>query len=415
MPVNRPVLAWATYDWANSAFATVILAGFFPIFFRDYWAQGAATTEVTFALGSANSAASLAIALTAPLLGAIADRGGLKKRLLWMFATLGALMTGSLFWVAQGHWQVAIALYVMGNIGFMAGNVFYDALLVNVTSDVHYERVSALGYALGYLGGGLLFACCVVMTLHPTWFGLTDAAQAVRLSFLLTAAWWLVFTVPILVFVHEPPALNSGRLRDAARLGVRQFVGTFREVRQLKPVFAFLLAYWLYIDGVDTVIVMAVDYGKALGFASSQLITALLITQFIGFPAAIAFGRIGERIGSRNGILLGIAGYVAITLWASRMTQTWEFYALAICVGLVQGGVQALSRSFYAHLIPADKAAEFFGFYNMLGKFAAVLGPVMVGTVGLLTGDPRTGLLSLLVLFIAGALVLTLVPMRKAT
>ncbi|MGF1547879.1 MAG: MFS transporter [Thiotrichales bacterium] len=410
MPIRRPILAWALYDWANSAFATVMLAGFFPIFFREFWAHGAESARITFTLGTANSLASLGIVMLAPILGAIADQGGYKKRLLWLFATLGAVLTGSLFWIAQGDWHLAILLYVLASIGFMGGNVFYDALLVNVTTAARYDRVSAFGFALGYLGGGLLFAFCVVMTLQPQWFGLADAAAAVQLSFLLTAIWWLTFSIPLLMFVHEPrPAAPLG-IRRATQAGFSQLRDTFREVRKLRAVWVFLLAYWLYIDGVDTVIVMAVDYGKALGFETKQLITALLITQFIGFPAAVAFGRLGERLGTRNGILLAIGGYCLVTLWASQIQESWEFFALATCIGLIQGGIQALSRSYYARLIPPERAAEFFGFYNMLGKFAAVLGPLLVGGIGLATGNPRIGLLSLLVLFVGGALVLWCVP-----
>ena len=412
MLIRRPVLAWAFYDWANSAFATVMLAGFFPIFFREYWAQGADSARITFSLGTANSLASLGIVMLAPILGAIADQGGYKKRLLWLFATLGAVLTGSLYWIGQGDWHLAILLYVLASIGFMGGNVFYDSLLVNVTDEAHYDRVSAFGFALGYLGGGLLFAFCVVMTLQPHWFGLASAAEAVQLSFLLTALWWLTFSVPLLLYVREPrPTVPLGVGR-ATLAGCRQLIDTFHEVRKLRAVAVFLLAYWLYIDGVDTVIVMAVDYGKALGFDSRQLITALLLTQFIGFPAAIVFGHLGERLGTRNGILLGIAGYCVVTVWASLIQETWEFFALATFIGLIQGGIQALSRSYYARLIPADRAAEFFGFYNMLGKFAAVMGPMLVGGIGLATGNPRIGLLSLLILFVAGALVLLRVPNR---
>ena len=403
---SRQTWAWMFYDWANSAFATVVIAGFFPVFFREFWSRGQASADITFHLGAANSFASLAIVVTAPFIGAIADSGGLKKRLLLSFAGLGIAMTAALFWLQAGQWQLAAALYVLATIGFMGGNVFYDSLLVDVADPRHYDAVSAGGYAIGYLGGGLLFAVCVAMTLQPHWFGLTDPAAAIRLSFLFTAAWWATFTIPLLLWVPEPAAKEGDGAGRAVAGGWRQLVGTFHEIRRLRVLSLFLLAYWLYIDGVDTVIRMAVDYGLALGFGTSQLITALLITQFVGFPAAIVFGRLGERFGTKRSIGVGIAVFAAVTIAASVMRETWQFYAVAIIIGLVLGGVQSLSRAFYARLIPAGKSAEFFGFYNMLGKFAAVIGPTLMGGVALLTGDQRLAILSLLVLFAAGGALL---------
>lgn len=412
-PINRRALAWALYDWGNSAYATVVLAGFFPIFYRDYWGAGQAGTSITFHLGLAHSLSSLLIVLLAPTLGAVADSGGLKKRLLLLFATLGIAMTAALFWLEKGELLAATVIFVLASVGFMGGNVFYDALIMEVAEERSYDRVSALGYALGYLGGGLLFAFCVAMTLAPGRFGLADAAAAVRLSFLLTALWWAVFTVPLLLFVREPHRPAGPRGWEAVRAGLGQLLATFHEIRRLRVVGLFLIAYWLYIDGVDTVIRMAVDYGKALGFGTDALITALLVTQFVGFPAAIVFGQLGTRWGTKRALLLGIGVYVLITLWGARLTQVWEFYALAVTVGLVQGGVQSLSRSLYARLIPADKAAEFFGFYNMLGKFAAIVGPVLMGWIGQLAGSPRVGILSLLLLFVPGALMLWRVDVRE--
>jgi len=406
---RRAVVSWALYDWANSAFATVMMAGFFPIFFRDVWSAGEASTDITFRLGLANSIASLVIVALGPALGAVADRGGARKRFLMAFLALGVTTTGALTWVALGRWEVAVVLFVLSTVGFLGANVFYDALIVSVTSEDRYDVVSALGYALGYLGGGVLFAGCVAMTLWPARFGLAGAEQAVRLSFLLTAVWWAVFAIPLFLFVREQGATARSGWVSAVRGGLSQLAATFRELRGIRTVGLFLLAYWLYIDGVDTIIRMAVDYGMALGFGRSGLILALLITQFVGFPAAIAFGRIGARLGARTGILIGIGVYVAVTVWAFFMDSTWEFYALAVTIGLVQGGVQALSRSFYARLIPPEKSAEFFGFYNMLGKFAAVIGPALMGWVGVLTGNPRLAILSIVVLFLGGGALLVLV------
>jgi len=409
---KRRIFAWTLYDWANSAFATTVMAGFFPVFFKSYWAADLPATESTFRLGLANSMAGLLVVLSAPLLGALADRGGLKLRLLALFAVMGIAMSGGLFFIAQGQWWLALVCYTLGVLGFSGGNIFYDALLVEVAPRDRWERVSALGYAAGYLGGGLLFAVQVWMVQAPALFGLADPAQAVRLAFLMVALWWALFSLPVLLWVDErkPARAPRGGLVKSA---LRQLAATLGHVRTLPMTFVFLAAYWLYIDGVDTVVRMAVDFGLALGFGAGDLLAALLVTQLVGFPAALAFGRIGDRLGARSGILLAIVVYIVVVFWAWRMTASWEFYALAVTIGLVQGGVQALSRALYARLIPAGQAAEFFGFYNMMGKFAVVLGPLLVGWVSQASGNPRLGILSLLLLFVSGALLLLRVDVRR--
>jgi UMF1 family MFS transporter len=402
---RRAALAWALYDCGNSAFTTTVMAGFFPLFFKQYWSAGASVTESTSQLGNANSIASVIVAVLAPILGAFADAGRGKKRWLAGFAAIGCIATAALGVVPKGDWQAAALWYVIATIGFAASLVFYDALLVSVASDEDSDRVSSLGYSLGYLGGGVLFAVNVAMTLKPALFGLADAAAGVKASFITVALWWAVFTVPLLLRVHERG--TAGEAKGAAlRHTLQQLAGTFRRVRALPEVWRFLLAYWLYIDAVDTVIRMAVDYGLSLGLPSQSLIIALLITQFVGFPAAIAFARMATKLGTQRSILLGIVVYIGVTVFGFFMTTAAEFYVLAIVIGLVQGGVQALSRSFYSRLIPRDEAGEFFGFYNMLGKFAAVIGPALMGVVGLLTGSPRHAILSLVVLFAAGGILL---------
>lgn len=402
---KRAIWSWAFYDWANSAFATVVMAGFFPIFFKQYWSSEVPAIESTYHLGIINSTASLIVVLISPILGAIADRMGRRKGFLLIFACLGVIMTGSLYWVEQGQWLLASLLYIAAVIGFSGGNLFYDALLSVVSPLRSVDRVSALGFGLGYLGGGLLFALNVWMTLKPETFGLADASEAVRVAFLCTALWWILFSLPLLLFVHEPAA-NKISTIVAIKNGFNQLRHTLKQIRTLQQTFLFLVAYWLYIDGVDTIIRMAVDYGLSIGLASNDLISALLITQFVGFPAAIAFGRIGERIGSKHGILLALAVYICVTLFSVFMHTAWQFYLLAVIIGLVQGGVQSLSRSLYVRLIPAGQHAEFFGFYNMLGKFAAVLGPVLVGWITLLSGSNRIGILSIVLLFLAGGYLL---------
>ncbi len=408
---RRARMSWALYDWGNSAFATTVMAGFFPVFFKEYWASGLSATDSTFWLGVGNSAASTLMVLFAPLIGALADQGNRKKHYLLLFAFLGALMTSSLFLVASGMWPIALLLYALGIIGFSGSIVPYDALLVDVAEEDELDRVSALGYAMGYLGGGLLFALNVFMVLKPQVFGLIDTGQAVRVSFLMVGIWWALFSIPVMLFVHErhPRPANPHALRGA----LKEIRENFREVGRYRRVVLFLLAYWLYIDGVDTIVRMAVDYGLAIGFESSDLLTALLITQFVGFPAALVFGYLGDRYGPRKGIMIALAVYIIIVFWAWRMQAIWEFYALAVVIGLVQGGIQSLSRSLYARLIPQDRAGMFYGVYNMLGKFAAVIGPLLVGWVAAVSGDSRLGILAVLFLFVGGFAALQFVTLKK--
>ncbi len=403
---SRRIVSWAFYDWANSAYATVVIAGFFPIFFKQYWAGDLSATESTYQLGVANAVASLVIMVFAPLLGAIADRGSARKKFLLFFALMGIVMSGSLFFIAAGDWALAAIIYILATIGFMGGNLFYDSLIVQVVPEKKLDIISALGYGLGYLGGGVIFALMVAMTLWPTTFGLVDASEAVRVSFLCVALWWAVFSIPLWLFVKEPVKTDNISMWQCISGGWQQLRDTLHEIRQLRVVMLFLFSYWLYIDGVDTIVRMAVDYGLSIGFDANSLIVALLITQFIGFPAAILFGRLGQRYGAKTGIFIAIGVYIGITVWASLIEQEIEFYGLAIMIGLVQGGIQSLSRSLYARLIPPDKSAEFFGFYNMLGKFAAVVGPLMMGWVAVATDSHRLAVLSLLVLFFAGAILL---------
>jgi len=382
---KKAVWGWAMYDWANSAFATTVMAGFFPIFFKQYWSYGVDVNVSTAQLGFGNSIASLLVALMAPVLGAIADKGSARKKFLIFFAYLGVLMTACLFLVGKGEWAWAIFVYAMGIIGFSGANVFYDSLLPTVAGKDNVDYVSGLGFAMGYLGGGLLFLINVLMTLMPEKFGLADSGEAVRYSFISVAIWWGLFTIFIILWVPEEK--TAGASREGGNFiagGFRQIIGTFKKVRHLKTIFLFLLAYWFYIDGVDTIIRMAVDYGMSLGFASNDLIIALLVVQFVGFPAALVFGKLGQKWGVRKAIYLAIGIYMLIVVWGTMMTVKQEFYILAIMIGLVQGGIQALSRSYYSRLIPREQSAEYYGFYNMLGKFAAIVGPALMGVVGLI-------------------------------
>ncbi len=411
---RRQILSWAFYDWANSAFATTVMAGFFPVFFSSYWSAQNSTAENTFKVGAINSISSLAVVFLAPVLGAIADQGSRRKKFLIFFAYMGALSTISLTVVSRGQWQVAALFYILGAIGFSGANTFYDALLVGVSPPRERDRVSALGFGLGYLGGGLLFALNIAMVKFPGFFGLHSPEQAIRLSFVTVGLWWILFSVPLMLWVKEP-VYNRKAVSglEATRLGFLQLKSTFREVRSLKTVFLFLVGYWLYMDGVDTIVRMAGIWGLSIGLDPQDIVLALLLTQFVGFPAALFFGKIGQSIGPRPAILICIAVYIITTIGAAFISKGRDFFVLATMIGLVQGGIQALSRSYYARMIPEDRSAEFFGFYNMLGKFAAVLGPILMGLVALWTNSPRASIAAVALLFLAGACFLMLVDENK--
>ncbi|MGN0907958.1 MAG: MFS transporter [Bullifex sp.] len=411
---RKEIISWSLYDWANSAFATTVMAAFFPIFFSAYWSLGQDASVSTFFLGIANSAASLVVAVMAPFLGAIADSGSYRKKFLIFFAFLGAVMTSCLWLLSSGQWGLAILLYVAATIGFSGGNTFYDSLLPCVASEKKVDFVSALGFSLGYIGGGLLFLVNVLMYLKPSLFGLADEVQAVKVSFLTVGIWWLVFSIPLILFVKEESNGRKTRISESCRQGARNIASTFRSLKYLKTTTLFLVAYWCYIDGVDTIIRMATDYGTALGFSSSSLIVALLITQFVAFPAALLYNTFGRKIGTKNAILVAIVAYCLIAVLGVFMTKEIHFYLLAILIGLFQGGIQALSRSYYTRLIPKENSAQFFGFFNMLGKFAAIVGPFLVGFVTLLTRSNRLGILSLILLFALGGVLLSKVDEGRA-
>lgn len=400
---NKSVIGWAFYDWANSVFVTVVIAGFFPIIFKSYWASELPSSESTFWLGLGNALASLVVVIIAPLLGAAGDKYHLRKPMLLGLMLIGVITTAALSQSALGHWQTVLALYVIASIGFMAANVFYDALLVPLSASAQVDKVSGLGYGMGYLGGGIALAGCVYLSQQPQLLGYTDSIDAVLFCFILVALWWFVFSLPLAMWTKDGPRLQNAENSSVFATTLRAFKMAFsnREVR------LFLIAYWIYIDGVDTIIRMAVDYGMALGFESNDLIIALLITQFVGFPAAIVYGYIGAKVGVKTSIMAGIGVYALITLLGYSMTTVADFYTLAVLIGLVQGGVQAMSRSFYARMVPADKSAEYFGIYNMLGKSAAIIGPLLMGLVALITDNHRYSILSLLVLFVLGAILLS--------
>jgi len=409
--LNKSAWSWALYDWANSAFATTVMAGFFPIFFKSYWASDLTDAESTFAIGSVNSLVGLLIAFSAPVLGALADAGDSKRKFLFSFAFFGVIATGYLFFIPESSWKLAVTFYGIGVIGFSGGNIFYDSLLVTVSEEKERNRTSALGFSLGYLGGGILFFINVIMFLYPHLFGFKEQTETVLWSFMTVALWWFIFSIPIYLNVKEP-IQNTGKnpIGAVVSKAFGNLLNTTRSIKKYKSAVIFLLAYFLYMDGVDTIIRMATSYGSDIGLSATSMIQALLLTQFIGFPSTLVFGYYADKYGYKYSLSFAIIVYITVVLFSSQMDTATEFYIVACVVGLVQGGVQAISRSFFSTLIPSNKAAEFFGFYNFIGKSSVFIGPFMVSGIALISGRPSYGILSLLILFIPGLILLWMVP-----
>jgi UMF1 family MFS transporter len=404
--LNRQVVAWALYDCGNSAFALSVLAVLYPLFLGSYWSAGDEGSAVTARLSLTTAIASIVVAVLAPVLGAIADRGGYRKRFLFVLAFMGALSTALLSLLGEGAWFAALFLFLLASVGFYSANVFYDSLIVDVTTPRYYSLVSSLGFSLGYIGSALLLVLHVWMLRTPGNFGFADANSVMQFTFVSVAVWWLVFAMPLMFLVRERKASLATGV-NSVRSAYQGLMATLADIRRYRAVYLFLIAYWFYIDGVFTVISMAVNFGQRLGFSETDLVTALLITNFVGFPATLAYGYLGHRIGPKGALFVGLAVYIGVGCWAVVLTDVRQFYAMAITVGIVQGGVQGMSRSLYASLIPAGKSGEFFGFYNMMTKFAHVLGPLLVFTVTIVSDEPRYILIALLPLFILGALILT--------
>jgi UMF1 family MFS transporter len=413
---NKAKWGWIFYDWANSAFSTTVMSAFFPIFFSQYYSAGSDPVLSTARMGDANSICALAVVLSVPFFGALADRGGHKKKFLLMCVLLGVSFIAALTFVPKGAWLWGILCYIVAFFFHSAANAFYDALLPEVANETEIDMVSSQGYAFGYLGGGLLFVLNILMYVKPTLFGLADGISAVRLSYFTVAVWWLAFTIPLLIFVKEKPSKHQNTLSMPAQIksAFSSLVSLFKELGGMKPTLLFLIAFFLYNDGVGTIIKMSGDYGVKIGLQNSDLLIALAVVQFVGFPCALVFGKLAQRYHPKLGIFIGIVVYTCTVVWAYQMQFAWEFYALAVAIGFVQGPVQALSRSFYSRLIPIERAGEFYGLYNMLGRFIGILGPWMIARVVTVTGDHRSSILSIALLFIAGGALLLMVDEKKA-
>ena len=378
------------YDWANSAYATIVLAGFFPIIYAEYFAPSIIDSERTLYLGVSNSIASIMLILIAPIFGLLSDKFSSKKIFLIIFALLSIFSTSLLSIISQDSYVIASIFFSISLLGFMMSNVFYDSMLLNFNSQ-KYDSISSVGYAFGYLGGGLAF----VISLLFLYFQSDSTLELIyskKIVFLFASLWWLLFMIPLLLFWEDDKRIpHTTTLLD-----------TFNEIKLDKTIFYFLIAYWIYIDGVDTVIRMAINYGLTIGFDSTDLLIALLVTQFVAFPGTLLINWLSSIYSCEKAIIGCLMTYLLISVSAYYLDTILEFYLIASLIGLVQGGIQALSRSYFARLIPNNKHSEYFGIYNMLGKFAALLGPLLVGLITFLTNDPRIGMLSISIFFILG-------------
>jgi UMF1 family MFS transporter len=413
--LGRPELrAWAMYDWANSAFWTTIVAAVFPIYFQKVAAADLAPAVATSRFAWATTWAILIVAIVAPLLGSVADRSAIKKRLLALFLGIGAVATAGMFFIGRGDWLLALTLFLVGNVGVAATMVFYDSLLPHVAAPHELDRVSTAGYALGYVGGGVLLAINIVMMAQPAWFRLADKETAVRASLASVAVWWVVFSIPLFRSVPEPAVrLDASDHGGGIAGAVRGLLHTLGELRRYRNALLLLLAFLLYNDGIQTIIRMATIYGAEIGLDDNAMIAALMVTQFIGIPFAFLFGAIADRVGAKPAIFGALTVYAIITVLAYFMRTSAQFFALAVMVGMVQGGSQALSRSLFASMIPKEKSSEFFAFFGVFERYAGVLGPAVFAWLVTYTGTSRNAILSVVAFFVSGAVLLAFVDVRE--
>jgi UMF1 family MFS transporter len=404
---RRIVNAWCMYDWANSAFATTIMAALLPPYFSNVAAAGLPATRATSIWAYSVSAAMLLVAVMGPILGAIADYTGSKKRFMRAFLVVAVIFTGLLFFIREGDWLGAVVFYVLASIGNGGANVFYDSLLPHVARPEDIDQVSTRGYALGYLGGGLLLLVNIIWFMMPEMFGFADAGAAVRASFLSVAVWWVIFSVPIFRHVPEPPATRGAERANPVRAGFARLRTTLGEVRRYRQLWKFLIAFWLYEDGIGTIIKMATIYGAEIGIGTADLAGALLLTQVVGVPMTFVFGSLAKRLGTKRSILLSLGVYTLISIAGYFMTQAWHFWVLAGMVGTVQGGSQALSRSLFGAMTPKARSGEFFGFFDISSKFAGIAGPLLFGLTAAIAGTSRWSIVSLVVFFVVGGLLLS--------
>jgi len=412
---RRELRAWAFYDVANSAFMTTVLQ-IFPLYFVRVPASSLPDAVARSRFALATSVGVIIVGVIGPLLGAVADYRGNKKRLLAAFLAIGASATGAMYFISQGHWVFALALFVVANVGITSTLAFYNALLPSIAGPHEVDRVSTAGFAMGYLGGGTLLGVNLWMISSPGTFGLPDANAAVRLAFLSVAVWWVLFSIPLFRRVPEPPVrLEAGEEAGmpVARVAVRRLVRTLGELRQHRDAALLLVAFLVYNDAINTIIRMATTYGDEIGIGQTQLLLTLLMVQFVGVPFAFAFGLLADRIGARRAIFVALAVYSGISLYAFSLRTATQFFVLGFLVGTVQGGAQALARSLFATLIPRHKAGEMFGIFGVFDRFGGAIGSFVFFVLLALTGSGRPAILTLVVFFALGALLLSRVDVER--
>ncbi|HXE56660.1 MAG TPA: MFS transporter [Gemmatimonadales bacterium] len=423
--LHRPELrAWALYDWANSAMVLVVVTAVFPIYFATVAAAALPPATATFRFSLATTAALTLVALLAPLLGAVADYTAAKKRMLAAFLALGVVAVALMVLVQRGDWLLAALLFVLANVGANGSFVFYDALLPHVARPDEVDRVSTTGYALGYLGSGLLLAVILAAIQRPAWFGLpagpdltpAEATLPTRLGFLAVALWWAGFAIPLFRRVPEPPRAlepdEAARTRPV-RAALARLGGTLRSLRAYRDAAVMLLAFLIYNDGIGTIIRMATIYGTEIGIGRAELIASILLVQFVGIPCSFLFGALARPLGAKRTIVLGLVVYTGISVLGYFMTSATHFLVLAALVGMVQGGTQALSRSLFASMVPPHRSGEFFGFFAVVEKFAGIFGPALFALAIALTGSSRSALLSVIGFFVIGGALLALVDVER--
>lgn len=415
MKNKKTIRSWMLYDFGNSAFATTIMAAVLPVFYYDVAAVGVDESLATSYWGYSQSIAVLIVAIMAPFLGAISDFTATKKKFLQFFAFMGIVASILLAFVGEGDYIFASILLIVGTIGFSSANIFYDAFLPEIAEEDEIDKVSSSGFAVGYIGGGVLLAINILMILKYDWFGMPNATVASQLSFATVGVWWFIFSLPLFKNIKEEKKMKVKRDRSYVAIGFARVASTFKEIKQYKHLLIFLLAFWMYNDGISTIIKMATIYGRDIGIDANSLIIALLITQFVRIPCTFFFGWLAKKITAKKALYITLYAYIGIVVLGYFMSSALHFYMLAICVGIVQGGAQSLSRSIYGRMVPANKHAEFFGFYGISSKFAAIFGPFLFALVGQLTGSSRLGIVSLVFFFIVGIILLRFVNIEKGT
>ncbi|HUC92520.1 MAG TPA: MFS transporter [Paenibacillus sp.] len=410
---RKTIRAWIMYDWANSAFVTTMLAAVMPVFYESVAGKGLADNTAENYWGFTQTVATLLVALLSPVLGAIADYRGSKVRFLGVFMLVGALASVASALIGEGDWLLASVLVIIGTVGYAGGNTFYDALLTDLVPLENRDKVSAQGYAMGYIGGGLLLAVNVVMIQGWEMLGFPDQTTATQLVFVTVGIWWLLFSIPLFRSVKDRPRNRGMKLGAVVRTGFGNVARTFRNIRRYPQLMKYMLAYWFFNDGINTIILMATVYGSGIGIEMSHLIIALLITQFVGFPSTLLFGRFAVKAGAKRALYVSLAVYVLIVVLGYFMSTAAHFYALAIMVGLVQGGSQATARSIYANLVPPSRSGEFFGFLSLSSKFASIAGPFVFAVTGTITGSSRLAIVSLIAFFVIGIWLLTRVDLAQ--